>query len=181
MHIMVASLNPVKKQAITEGFQAVFGREQELVFEGCAAQSGVSDQPASDTETLQGAYHRLAAVRQMYPKADYYASLEGGVERLGEKLFAFAWIVIENQDGKRGEARTGTFELPPAITRLIASGMELGHANDQVFGVENSKHTTGALGILTSELITRTSEYASTTILALIPFAKHAALYDDLA
>lgn len=179
--IIVASLNPVKRQAILDGFESVFGAARSFTAEGFAAPSGVNDQPMTDTETREGVYNRLVAARLSYPEAKYYAALEGGVERVGEKLFAFAWIVIENQAGKRGEARTGTFELPPAIARLIASGVELGHANDQVFGVENSKHTGGALGILTNDVITRTSEYASTTVLALIPFATHAALYDDLA
>lgn len=178
--IIVASMNPVKKQAVLHGFRSVFG-EWPFSCEAFAAESGVRDQPESDAETLQGAYNRLAAARSAYPDATYYTALEGGVERIGKKLFAFAWIVIEAQSGKRGEARTGTFELPQAIARLIDSGVELGHANDRVFGVANSKHTNGALGILTGDLITRTSEYASTMILALIPFADHAELYDDLA
>jgi inosine/xanthosine triphosphatase len=180
-YIIVASMNPVKKQAIFEGFQSVFGTQGIFVCEGLPSDSGVKDQPEGNQETLRGAYNRLAAARLAYPEAAYYAALEGGVERIGEKLFAFAWVVIEDQARKRGEARTGTFELPSAITQLITSGMELGHANDQVFGVENSKHTNGALGILTGDLITRTSEYASATILALIPFARHAVMYDDLA
>jgi non-canonical (house-cleaning) NTP pyrophosphatase len=47
--------------------------------------------------------------------------------------------------------------------------MELGHADDIVFGRNNSKQQTGAVGILTREVITRAEYYSHGGVLALIP------------
>lgn len=42
-------------------------------------------------------------------------------------------VVAGNTD-KIGAAKTSTFLLPEKITELVKSGVELGHADDQVFG-----------------------------------------------
>jgi non-canonical (house-cleaning) NTP pyrophosphatase len=48
--------------------------------------------------------------------------------------------------------------------------MELGEADDLVFGQINSKQQNGAIGILTNDLIDRESLYRPAVIMALIPF-----------
>ena len=50
--------------------------------------------------------------------------------------------------------------------------MELGDADDQVFGTHNSKQKGGAVGLLTHQLIDRTAYYREAIILALIPFVQ---------
>lgn len=75
------------------------------------------------------------------------------------------------------KAKTATFFLPPAIASLIHAGKELGEADDIVFGQTNSKQKNGAVGILTGDLITRTSYYVDAIILACIPF-KNIELYE---
>ena len=176
MKVLIASTNPVKIDSVKQGFTRTFP-ETIFAFDSMRVESGVKDQPDTNKEAIQGAVNRIAHLRTSVPNADYYVGLEGGVEYIEKNLFSFAWIVVEDKTGKRGEARTGTFMLPSAVAQLIASGMELGDANDQVFGLENSKQKNGALGILTDDLITRTSEYANGVILALIPFQKHGNLY----
>lgn len=166
--ITVASTNPVKIQAALDGFRRMFADE---AFEarGIAVVSGVSDQPMSDAETLQGARNRVTAAREALPEADYWIGLEGGVADTAAGLEAFAWIVVS--DGARtGKSRTATFTLPEETARLIRQGVELGHADDQVFGRSNSKQKTGSVGILTGDVIDRTAYYAQAVVLALIPF-----------
>jgi non-canonical (house-cleaning) NTP pyrophosphatase len=75
-----------------------------------------------------------------------------------------------------GKSRTGTFAIPPAVTELVRSGKELGEADDIVFGETNSKHSSGAIGILTHGILDRASYYAEAVLMALIPF-KNASLY----
>jgi non-canonical (house-cleaning) NTP pyrophosphatase len=67
-------------------------------------------------------------------------------------------------------ARTGSFELPPEVARLIYAGMELGDADDQVFGKQNSKQQNGATGLLTRHILTREQLYRQAIILSLVPF-----------
>eukprot|EP00300_Choanocystis_sp_HF-7_P002785 c12115_g1_i1.p1 GENE.c12115_g1_i1~~c12115_g1_i1.p1 ORF type:complete len:106 (+),score=15.10 c12115_g1_i1:422-739(+) len=67
-------------------------------------------------------------------------------------------------------ARTASFSLPPAVSALVSQGVELGHADDQVFGRIDSKRSNGAVGLLTKDLITRSMYYEHALILALVPF-----------
>jgi non-canonical (house-cleaning) NTP pyrophosphatase len=48
--------------------------------------------------------------------------------------------------------------------------MELGDADDLVFGRQNSKQKSGAVGLLTHNRVTRRTLYEQAVVLALIPF-----------
>lgn len=168
IRIIVASENPVKIESARQGFAQVFA-DTELDVTGIAVPSGVSDQPMSDAETLRGADNRAHNARQAQPEADYWVGIEGGVEALDGALQAFAWIVVLG-DGRIGRGRTGTFILPDEIAALIHQGVELGHADDAVFGRSNSKQKNGSVGILTGDRIDRVAFYVPAVVLALIPF-----------
>lgn len=178
MKIVVASTNPVKIQAVQQGFARMFpGQEFEIV--AVSAPSGVRAQPRSSVETLQGALNRARNAAQAHPQADYWVGVEGGIEvdeqiSRGE-MCAFAWIVV--QSGERlGKGCTGRFYLPPAVADLVRQGMELGEADDLVFGRSNSKQENGAVGLLTGDVIDRARLYEPAVIFALIPF-KNPELY----
>jgi inosine/xanthosine triphosphatase len=66
-------------------------------------------------------------------------------------MHCFAWIVIGDAGTPptEGKARTCTFDTPPLMATLVKGGMELGHANDKVFSLHNSKQHGGAVGSLT--------------------------------
>lgn len=174
MRIVVASLNPVKIECVRRGFEKMFP-DQQLEIIRVNVPSGVSKQPLTSAETLQGALNRAKNAQAEVPLADYWAGVEGGIEDVSREMSVFAWVVIlsENQCGK---GRTGTFFLPPAIADLVRQGMELGDADDLVFGRTNSKQGNGAIGLLTGDIIDRTSYYEPAVIMALIPF-KNSTLY----
>jgi inosine/xanthosine triphosphatase len=166
--IVLASHNPVKIQATRTGFQNMFPNE---VFEirTVSAPSGVGDQPMSSAETLLGAQNRAENASLLAPEADYWIGIEGGVEELDSDLTAFAWVFIRSKDGS-GKSKTGTFFLPPKVARLVRQGKELGEADDIVFAQANSKQANGAIGLLTGDVVDRTSLYAQAVVLALVPF-----------
>jgi inosine/xanthosine triphosphatase len=172
--IVVASTNPVKIQAVLAGFQRMFPG-QAFVARGLLAESGVSHQPMTDAETRQGALNRAAAVRAAVPEADFWLGIEGGCEPLHGRLACFAWTVVLGR-GQCGESRTGMFFLPEAVAALVHQGVELGEADDRVFGRVNSKQGNGAVGLLTGDVIDRLAYYEHAVVLALIPF-KNAGLY----
>ncbi|MDD5263960.1 MAG: DUF84 family protein, partial [Candidatus Bipolaricaulis sp.] len=66
--------------------------------------------------------------------------------------------------------------LPDTVAALVRQGVELGEADDRVFGRTDSKRDVGAVGLLTGEVIDRTALYEHAVVLALIPF-RNAALY----
>jgi inosine/xanthosine triphosphatase len=168
MKIVVASTNPVKIEAVRRGFAAMFPGET-INVSGVSVPSGVSDQPMSDAETYQGAFNRARSARDRMPDADFWAGVEGGCDEQHGDLLTFAWIVVLSTDGT-GSSRTATFALPQEIAQLVRQGVELGVADDRVFGRSNSKQANGAVGILTADAIDRTRYYEHAVILALVPF-----------
>lgn len=173
--ILVASKNPVKINAALKGFQKVFPGSKFKV-KGISINSDVKDQPMSDEETLRGARNRVNKAIKKYTEYDYFVGIEGGAEEIEKELTTFAWVVIRS--GKKiGKGKTATFLLPQKATKLIRKGKELGDAMDQIFNKKNIKHKSGAIGLLTDNLITRTQLYTPTVIIALIPFYKEKLYY----
>ncbi len=172
--LVIASQNPVKVQAAVNGFRRLFP-DSEVKVVTVSAASGVSHQPLSDEETLQGALNRSVNAMSAYPHADYWIGIEGGVQPLADELTAFAWIVVRSRQ-RVGKARTGAFFLPTAVAELVRQGKELGEADDIVFNRSNSKQDNGAVGLLTDNVIDRAQLYEQAVILALIPF-KNEKLY----
>jgi len=172
--VIVASKNPVKIQAVKNGFEKMFPNK-EFEFIGVSVPSNVSDQPFSNNETFAGAKNRADNASNEVKDADFYIGMEGGTENVEEEMETFAWVVVKSA-GKYGKSRTGTFFLPKEVVRLIKEGKELGEADDIVFKLNNSKQKNGAVGILTGDVIVRTKYYTEAVILSLIPF-KNVDLY----
>lgn len=169
LQLHVGSKNPVKIKASLLGISDMLPSNK-VVAEGFHAPSGISDQPMSSAETLEGARNRATYVLEKHP-ANFHLGIEGGVENHANGMLeAFAWVCIIDAQGKEGIARTAGFFLPPKIAELVNGGMELGHADDMVFKQHNSKQKGGAVGILTNGIITRTTYYKPAVALAFIPF-----------
>lgn len=165
---MVASKNPVKLNAVKTGFSRMFP-SLDFEFLNASVPSNVEDQPMNNEATFQGALNRANNAKSSFADADFYVGVEGGIEKSGDEMAAFAWIVVVSEE-KIGKSRTGSFFLPRKVTELIEAGKELGEADDIVFGHSNSKQNEGAVGILTQKCITRTTLYEEAVVLALIPF-----------
>jgi inosine/xanthosine triphosphatase len=177
IQIAVASLNPVKLEAARLGFAQAF---PDFLFEieGVAVLTDIPAQPLGDRQTYQGAITRLQALMVQQPDADFWVGIEGGVQRNVTGVYdSFAWIVVQ-QENHLYSSRTSTFPLPPKVCRYLDEGMELGDADDLVFGTSMSKQQNGAVGLLTQDQITRTDLLAQSVFLSLIPF-KSRELYTD--
>ena len=167
--VVVASKNVVKLSATQLGFEKMFPgvpREHFCI----SAASDVPDQPMGDEETLLGANNRLQIIRQVEPTADYWVAIEGGCGWDGKQMSVFAWVVVCSNDGRIGQARSATFFVPPKMADLVRGGMELGLADDAIFGRTNSKQQNGTVGMLTGDVIDRVAYYTEAVVLALIPF-----------
>lgn len=172
--ILVASRNPVKLNAVTQGFALMFPDKQFQV-EGISVPSNVKDQPMYDEETFQGAKNRLYNLSKI-DTSDYWVSIEGGICEHQDDLCVFGWVIVKSKEDKIGKGRSATFMLPEKVAQLIREGMELGEADDKVFGGVNSKQKEGTIGKLTGNVIDRTRMYLDAVVFALIPF-KNPELY----
>ncbi|PQJ88431.1 MULTISPECIES: inosine/xanthosine triphosphatase [Aliivibrio] len=163
-NVIIASLNPAKIHAVEAAFTQAFPT-MDFVFEGVSVKSEVADQPMSCIETKRGAVNRVNNAKLLRPKASYYVGLEAGIENTA----TFAWMVIDN--GRMvGESRSSSLPLPPMVIAAVKEGKELGHVMDAQFNTENIKQKGGAIGLLTNNLLTRSSVYQQALTLALIPF-----------
>ena len=128
-----------------------------------------------DEETQEGAKTRSksafdAHVEKYNEEPNFGVGLEGGVTlKEFNSLECFAWGVVYNGE-RYGTSKSASFTLPKAIGDLVAGGMELGHADDKVFGTINSKQGQGTIGQLTRGIISRTDYYVPMIVLACVPF-----------
>ncbi|MCB9809839.1 inosine/xanthosine triphosphatase [Candidatus Peribacteria bacterium] len=171
MQVVVASRNPVKIAAAEQVFVRSFPHAA-LQVTGVSVPSGVADQPLTAEETLLGAENRVRHAQQQLPEATYTVGIEGGVAWQEGRLMCFAAIVVAGPGGQTQCLMTPYFWLPPAVAELVERGVELGDADDQVFGHSNSKQQMGAVGILTQGQIDRQALYAHTLQLCIIPFCR---------
>jgi inosine/xanthosine triphosphatase len=176
--VLIASQNPVKIEATRTGFSRLFPSAT-FTYESIAVPSGIPDQPIGHMQTLTGARNRAHNALKARPDVDYAVGIEGGVAHDYEdsgRLQVFAWIVVLRRFGdgdmQEGKAQTGVFYLPQEVAELILQkGMELGDADDVVFGRTNSKQANGSIGLLTHDAMTRHDFYVPAVMMALIPFA----------
>lgn len=173
--VVIGSKNPVKMEVAKQAFEQVFPNEK-FEFFSCNASSNVSTQPKSDEETLRGAYNRIEDCKKKFPDVDFWVSQEGGVIDDVAHMFESSHVVIVSRDGTVGRAKAASFEIPKLIAENIRAGMELGPAADRLFGVSNSKQRGSIVGLLTDNLIDRTSTYLQSAIFALLRH-KHPDLY----
>jgi inosine/xanthosine triphosphatase len=170
INVIVASKNPVKIQATTQGCRTFFP-DLDWTVTGVSVPSGVSDQPMSDQETLQGALNRANTAMEQYPDATLWVGVEGGCAIEHERMWVFAWVVIRSKT-KIEQAKTSAFCLPHNIAQLVEDGEELGIATDIAFGKHNTKHSQGVVGMLSNGHIDRTEYYIQPMILALMGFTQ---------
>mmetsp|Transcript_35042 Transcript_35042/g.49762 ORF Transcript_35042/g.49762 Transcript_35042/m.49762 type:complete len:223 (+) Transcript_35042:15-683(+) len=197
--IAVGSSNPAKIRSVEQAFQQIVDGRVQLHLEGFSVSSGVPDQPMGDEETKLGAKNRamasFEAFKEKHSGQEPHLSvgLEGGLEEEGEDLVCMAWMAMYGARTDRvlnwtkgpdcekyeveesytwGLSKTASFLLPPAITKLVKGGLELGDADDKVFSRVKSKHGSGTVGILTDNLIDRSKYYEYALILAITPWIR---------
>ena len=164
--VAVGSLNPVKIGAARTVIRHLAPSAR---TEGIAVSSGVSDQPWGDDETIRGALSRAHAARAALD-ADWGVGIEGGVISMPDGgVRTCAWAAIVSRDGREGIGGSLSLELPTRIATLVRGGLELGHAMDQVTGTQDVKRGLGAVGILTSGLVTRERAYETLVAYAAAP------------
>ncbi len=168
MRVAVGSLNPVKIAAAAAGFAAVWPAES-LECDGCRVASGVGDQPMSNIESIRGARTRAEQARDALD-ADYGVGIESGLEEIDGGWFSTGWVVIVDTHGIEGISSSLYRPAPLPSMALVRQGLELGSANDVVFGKTNSKQANGLIGLLTNDILTREGVFRDAVISALARF-----------
>lgn len=164
MRVAVGSGNPVKRDAAANALPA------DAVVDAVAVESGVSEQPWGETETVRGARNRA---ENALAAGDYDLGigLEGGVARPEslDGLFLTMWAAAT--DGDRVEYGGGPrLRLPDSVATRLDAGEELGPVMDDLLGTTGVKHDQGAAGVLTGGIIDRESALRHALAGAIGPF-----------
>lgn len=164
MRVAVGSGNPVKRDAAANALPA------DAVVEAIAVDSGVSEQPWGEDETLRGARNRARNARDS-GDYDLGIGLEGGVVRPEsvDGLFLTMWAATT--DGTRIEFGGGPrLRLPDSVADRLVAGEELGPVMDDLLDTTGVKHDQGAAGVLTGGIIDRESALRHALAGAIGPF-----------
>ena len=168
MLVGVGSTNPVKVTAARNGFAAVWPETGWSVI-SCEVASGVSEQPMSNAETILGARNRARRAREQH-NVTYGVGIESGLCQIEGAWFSTGWVVVVDASGTEGISSSLIRPVPARIMALVHEGLELGHANDVAFGVQNSKQHTGMIGLLSNNVLTREGVFRDALISALARF-----------
>lgn len=185
--ILLASGSIAKINAVKLGLKKLFPGTDVVVESILNLNSGVSEQPMSDAETIAGARNRLAQITSQMMKeknAEFAISIEGGLETNKHDsrqsyLQCFAWVCLKHRNSEEfiSETRSGTFVLPDIVNKAIMDDKEeLGVAQDKYFSQFNrddlgiGKGEAGTIGPLTFGAVSRSQYYAPTVTFAFIPF-----------
>lgn len=175
---MLGSTSPAKLRAVTAALRSLIehaadAREgaQAVEVVSVAVASGVPAQPWGEAETRQGALNRARAALASDPLASLAVGIEAGVmEEPNWPLWAFAWVVALDRNGRLGAARSATFGVPAPLAASVRAGMELGDALDAAYGLKRAKDGPGAVGVLTRGLVHRPDLYRTALLLAFTPW-----------
>ena len=172
MRVGVGSTNPVKRSATESALREFPGATVESV----AVESGVSEQPVGDPETVEGAETRA---RNVLDAGDYDLGigLEGGVAEVegADGLFLIMWAAATDGD-RTGRGAGPRLRLPESIASRVRAGEELGPVMDDVLDMDDVAEKQGAAGALTDHIIDREGALRQAVAGALGPFVTD--LYD---
>lgn len=167
MRIVVGSTNPVKIEAVTAAFRKYYP-SCEVV--GLQVESGVSAQPRSEEEAIEGARARAKSALAMDEVAEFGVGLEGGVCELEGEMFECAWCAVSVRGQREGLGGGLYFALPPKVVKAIREGGELGPIMDRLTGEQDIKQKSGAIGVFTKGMLSRTEAYVHLVLSAMIKF-----------
>ncbi|WP_113927640.1 DUF84 family protein [Bacillus sp. P14.5] len=159
MIIGIGTKNKAKVEAVKGGFSELL--TEGIDFESYKTESGVSEQPFSDEETIQGAVNRAEAVLKM-SKGSIGIGLEGGVVQTDYGLFLCNWGALAERGKKPIIAGGARILLPETIANRVLNGEELGPVMDDYCQSEGIRQHEGAMGIFTNGAVNRDEMFKHT-------------------
>jgi inosine/xanthosine triphosphatase len=168
MIIAVGSRNRTKLEAVRLAFSELWPDIACRVV-GCSVDSDVRSQPMSDLEAYRGARARAGGISRDI-EADFRVGLEGGLQNFEGRWFNSTWVVVIDRTGAEGVGTGIRMEVLPSVVRLILEGKELADACNEVFHIDNTKNGVGYFGLMTSNVMSRTTAFRDAVVAALAPF-----------
>jgi inosine/xanthosine triphosphatase len=150
----IGSKNPAKVSSVEQALS--HWNQFDLV--SVNVPSGVSEQPLSDQETINGALNRAQrALKEV--NGDIGIGLEGGVQETEQGLFLCNWGALVAPQINPIVAGGARISLPEDIAERLRAGEELGPIMVDFANKENVRSKEGAVGIFTNGMINRSEMF----------------------
>jgi len=144
--VYVASTNPNK----VKGVRNILEPLGYMVY-GKSVESGVSNQPKSDEETIQGAINRAYSLNEGHLRI----GLEAGVVMTSGIMYLTNFGALLDEEDNLYVAGGTRIPLPKEIEVLINSGYELKDAMDKYYNEKGINEREGAIGFFTENQVPR--------------------------
>ena len=169
MKVLIGTKNPGKIEGAKKALSKYFN---DFEIEGIKVESNVNEQPVG-LETYNGAVNRvnnlISYAKDNNIEADFFMSIESGLtSELG--FWAITNIaVIKNAKGEVGVGSSASFPVPNKYVEQIKTET-LGTVMDTIFNESDLRSTTGGIGLLTKDVVTRIDLTTDAFLMALTPF-----------
>ena len=169
MKVLIGTKNPGKVEGAKRALEKYFDNVEII---GIKVSSNVSEQPVG-IETYNGAMNRvnnlISYAKNNNISADLFMSVESGLtSELG--FWAITNIaVVKNSMKETGIGSSASFPVPNKYVEQIKNET-LGTVMDRIFNESNLRSTTGGIGLLTRDVVTRIDLTEEAFLMALTPF-----------
>lgn len=169
MKVLIGTKNPGKIEGARRALRNYY---DEFEIEGISAPSNVSDQPV-DEDIYFGARNRvnnlIKYAKENNIEADYYMAVESGItNRIGKWVITNV-AVIKDKKGYESIGTSASFPVPNKHVDNIIKNT-LGTVMDDLFNESDLRSSTGGVGLLTHEVITRIDLNTQAFVMALTQF-----------
>lgn len=167
MKVTVGSQNPTKIKAVKEVLSKIYTEQVQVIPK--QVESGVSEQPMGELETINGAVNRA---KNCLESEDLGIGIEGGIHKNKYGYFLRAWVAI--WDGTTlGLGGGSSLQLPKyLIKQMKTEKKELGNIMNTLMNRTNIPEKEGAFGIFTDQLLPRKESFYHALIVSLAPFLR---------
>lgn len=169
MKVLIGTKNPGKIEGARRALSHYF---KDIKIEGIKVNSNVSDEPVG-IETYAGANNRvdnlIKYAKEQKIDADLFMAVESGITRdLGFWVITNVAVI---KDGKGGEGKgtSASFPVPDKYIEPIIKET-LGTVMDRIFNESDLRSSTGGVGLLTHNIITRIDLNEQAFVMALTQF-----------
>jgi inosine/xanthosine triphosphatase len=170
--VLVGSNNAVKVAAVEAAQRAVWPDITDWLVEGISVESGVSEQPLDELETITGARNRANRLREQ-AEAEFYVGIEGGLVHAAGWWMECGWVVLISKFGEEGIASSPRMMIPDKIYQFLQTGKTLNDACSTFLNVENAGDQMGYFGIMTNGAVDRQRAYVDAICCALARFTRY--------
>lgn len=178
MKVLIGTKNPGKIEGAKRALEHYYKNVEVL---GLKTPSNVSEQPVG-IETYEGALNRVNNLinyaNENNLSADLYMAVESGLtSELG--FWAISNIaVIKNNKGEIGVGASSSFPVPNKYVEDIKNET-LGVVMDRIFDETDLRSSTGGIGLLTQDVMTRIDLTTEAFLMALTPFINEKVWKDE--